>query len=195
MTDNENKQPEELGEDPEVLADIARATKELTDYLKELDVDIDYWEADWRDTKDLIEGSFGLMQKHPGWSVTYVGGDEFGIDANYVLFSSKPLEWDAVHKIFDLIVEQGAELPEPYVPVCPKCNAKIEVLVSTFKAEVPVRACIENGILDVAWDPDLRMKDVVTDDEVDFWRCPECDAELFTGDQDAEMTKFLKGGD
>jgi hypothetical protein len=111
---DQNKQTnEELGEDPEILEDIAKASAKLEDLLRQNEIELDYVEADWRDTEDLITNAFNMHNKHPGWHMTYFNGDEFGIDANYVFFTSKPVDESVIHEAARLIIDEGAELPEP----------------------------------------------------------------------------------
>jgi len=126
----ENEQTEEeLGEDPEILKDRAEATGKLKELLHKNEIQVDYWEADWKDTEDLITGAFSLHKKHPGWQMAYVNGDELGIDSNYVLFTSKPVDESVVHEIMSLIVEEGAELPElPPEPQCPTCGDPLVII-------------------------------------------------------------------
>lgn len=180
---------EELGENSGVLTDIAHATAELKALLQSQNLEIDYVEADWMDPKGLIEGAAKIMQEHPSWLVIYLNGDEFGIDADYVLFTSKPVLNKTARHIMDLIINEGAELPELPTPTCPKCGVAIHYLVGS----VPIKACIVNGELytDLI---DVKLSDCVDDYEPDVWCCPECDAELFNAGKARDMALFLREG-
>ncbi|KKL62220.1 hypothetical protein LCGC14_2187450, partial [marine sediment metagenome] len=79
--------------------------------LKLHDIEVDYHEADWKDTKELIEGAHAMYLKHPGWLMYYASGDTWGIDANYVFFTSKPVDNEVIDSIGEYIIEYGADLP------------------------------------------------------------------------------------
>lgn len=185
-------------EDQEVLANIKKATKDLAELLKLHDLDVDYYEADWKDTEDLIMGAHDLILKHPGWSIYYIGGDTYGIDCNFVFFTSKSVGEDVVEEIGRLIEDEGAELDEvlPKKPTCPKCMQEIECLIGESPAIVPEKAILLDGELDFEFLGGLRIGDLVTGTP-DSWNCPECDEVLFdTKDPDYadKMLVFLKGG-
>lgn len=188
----ENKSNEQLGEDPQILADIAKATQELANFLKLHSIEVDYCEADWRDTESLILSAHSLMLRHPGWWPHYIGGDTFGIDSNYVFFTSKPVSDEVVEKIGDLIVNEGAELKEPPVPKCPKCGKAIECLTGSYPAAIPAVAHVVGGELCINWMDGIKMGDVISDEQVESWHCPLCDELLFRTGEEAEMAAFLK---
>jgi len=190
----EEKTNERLGEDPGILADIANATRDLADFLKLHDIEVDYCEADWKDGQGLAEGVGKLCLKHPGWSMYYFGGDTWGIDANFMFFTSREVEREVVEKIGEYIVEFGADLPEEVVPpkpVCPKCGMEIELLCGGYSAVVPAKACISEGELYIDIIDGIKVYDVI-EGEVETWHCPECDAELFNAGEEDKMTAFLK---
>lgn len=193
----ESKTDEQLGEDPEVAKEIAEATKNLADFLSANQLEVDYYEADWRDTKGLIEGAHKLILEHPDWQLYYVGGDAFGIDANYVLLTSKPVKEDVVLKIGDYIVNLGAELPEeviPPKPKCPKCGEEIEMLMGVYSASVSGWASILNGELNLQLEESFKLRDIIDEDSA-TWHCPRCDEQLFKAGEEDKMTVFLKGGE
>jgi len=182
------------GEDPEILADIAKATQDLAVLLKLHNIEVDYCEADWKDNKGLIEDAHTLMLKHPDWHLCYFSGDTWGIDSNFVFFTSREVEDEVVEEIGEYIIEFGAELPEEVVPpkpVCPKCGMEIELLCGGYSAVVPAKACISEGELYIDIIDGIKVYDVI-EGEVETWHCPECDAELFKAGEEAEMTAFLK---
>jgi len=198
MTENETGG--QLGEDPEVTKEIAEATKSLADFLSANQLKVDYYEADWRDTKGLIEGAHELILKHPDWQLHYVGGDAFGIDANYVLLTSKSVEEDIILKIGDYIVNLGAELPEvvvPPKPKCPECGEEIDTLKGYAPTSVPLLVYVdEKNTLHLEMVDGLRLKDLIDEyDSPSGWFCPSCGSLLF-GDnpyEKGEMEKFLIG--
>ena len=190
----EDKPNKQLGEDPAILADIAKATRDLADLLKLHGIEVDYCEADWRDGLELAEGVRELVLKHPGWSMYYFSGGTWGIDSNFVFFTSKQVGEDVVERIGELIVEEGAELPGEVVPPkpkCPKCGKVIDGLSGTYPAIVCGYASILNGVLDTQFDEQTKVWEIIDEDGA-VWCCPECDAELFKAGQEAEMTAFLK---
>jgi hypothetical protein len=197
MADEErNRQTEEeLGEDPRILEDIAEATGKLEDLLRRNEIELDYWEADWRDTEGLITGALDMHKKYPSWHVTYFSGDELGIDANYVFFTSKPVDDSVIHEAARLIIDEGAELLELPTLKCPKCGKVIDCLVGSYPASVPAMARIIDGGLYMDWMEDIKIGDVITG-EVETWCCPECDEVLFSKEDPDwldKMTVFLKG--
>lgn len=190
----ENKADEQLGEDPEVLKEQANATQNLADFLKLHNIEVDYHEADWKDGQGLAEGIRDLCLKHPGWSMYYFSGDTWGIDSNFVFFTSRHVESEVVEKIGEFIVEFGADLPEdiiPPKPKCPKCGKEIEGLMGNYPAVVGGYASILDGELNLQLNESYHLWELVDEDSV-IWSCPECDAELFKAGQEAEMTAFLK---
>lgn len=190
----ENKTGEHPGEDPEVIKEIAEATKNLADFLSASQLEVDYYEADWRDTKELIEGAHELILKHPDWQLHYVGGDTFGIDANYVLLTSNPVGEDVILKIGDYLINLGAELPKEVVPPkpkCPKCGKEIDILCSSYQAIISGWANIVDGELNMQLVEDCKLYELIDEGSV-IWSCPECEAELFRAGQEAEMIAFLR---
>lgn len=188
-----NKPNEQLGEDPVILKEIAKATRDLADLLIPHDLEIDYCEADWRDTEGLIEAVHDLIVKHPGWSLHYFSGDTWGIDTNYVLFTSKPVPRELAEGIGKYVIELGAELPGEVVPPkpkCPKCGKETKYLVGAYQATIPGRASILDGELELQLDEESHLWELIDEDSVK-WYCPECDAELFKAGQEDEMTAFL----
>lgn len=89
-----------------------KGTLKLKKLLSRLNLELDGCEADYKDTESLILDAHKLIIKHPGWHMTYVSGDEFGIDSNYVFFTSRFVEHDVICKIGSLLVNEGADLPE-----------------------------------------------------------------------------------
>jgi hypothetical protein len=110
MTKEKNQEIQESKEDREATAEQAKATQKLKDMLERLDMQVDYAEADWKDTETLVTESYKIMVKHPDWHLHYIAGDEFGIDANYVFLTSKPAYHGTVREIARLIIDEGAEL-------------------------------------------------------------------------------------
>ena len=189
----ENKPNEQPGEDPEVLADIAKATRDLADLLKLHDIDVDYCEADWKDTEELIEHVHDLIVRYPGWSMHYFSGDTWSIDSNFVFFISNPVPRELAEKIGEYVAMLGAELPGeviPPKPKCPKCVMEIEYLVGSYAAVVEGRASILNGVLDTQLEEGCKSWEIIDEDSA-VWCCPGCGAELFRAGQEAEMTAFL----
>lgn len=188
-----DKTNEQLGEDPKILKDIAKAIKDLADFLKLHDIKVDYCEADWKDTEGLVEDACKLRIEHPNWTMYYFCGDTWGIDANYVFFTSNAVPREVVEKIGEYIVEFGAELPEEVVPPkpkCPKCGKEIEHLVGVYKATASGWVNILDGKLNLQLEEDLKPWEMIDEDSA-VWYCPECEAELFRAGQEAEMTAFL----
>jgi len=186
---------EQPGEDPEILAAVAEATEKLRVRLLQLNIEVDYIEADWKDDKSLVEESFRLIQKHPGWLLHYINGDTFGIDSNYVFFTSAPVSDEVVEEIARLIVDEGAELLEPPKPKCPKCGKEISFLEGSYKAIVSAIASVVDGELNIQLQEDVKPYEIIDEDSV-IWCCPECDETLFSA-EDADMIDkmivFLKG--
>lgn len=177
---------QEQGEDPKVLAEIAKATRDLADFLAANQLEVDYCEADWRDTEGLIEEAHKLILKHPGWSLYYIGGDRFGIDSNYVFFTSKPVSDDLVETIGNLIVNEGAELPEevaPPKPKCPKCEAEISRLDYHETKDYDSEVDLVDGRL-------VYSHEAIDVGERGF-ACPECGKDICKDDEAA--INFLKG--
>lgn len=188
-----NKPNKQLGEDPAILKEIAKATRDLADLLKFHNLEVDYCEADWRDTEGLIEAAHDQIVKHPSWSLHYFGGDTWGIDTNYVFFISKPVPRELAEKIGEYAIELGAELPGEVVPPkpkCPKCSKEMDYLIGTYAAVISGRANILNGVLDMQLEEEPKVWEIIDEDSA-VWCCPECDAELFKAGQEAEMTAFL----
>ena len=190
----------QLGEDPEVIKGIAEATKNLADFLSANQLEVDYYEADWRDTKGLIEGAHELILKHPDWQLHYVGGDAFGIDANYVFLTSRPVEDGIILEIGDYIVNLGAELPEEVVPPkpkCPKCGEEIDTLKGYAPTSVPLFVYIdEENTLHLEIVDGLRLRDVIDEyDSPSGWSGPSCGSVLFGNNpyERGKMEKFLIG--
>jgi len=189
--DTVNEQP---GEDPEILKDIANATQGLAVFLKLHDLEVDYWEADWKDGQELAEGTRKLCLKHPSWMMYYFSGDTWGIDANFVFFTSRAVESEVVEKIGELIVEYGAELPEEVVhpkPVCPKCGKVLDGLSVSWRASIPGIASIVDGELYTDTMDGLHLGELVDEDTAVYF-CPLCDEQLFKAGQETEMIAFLK---
>lgn len=185
----ENKTDEQLGEDPKILKEQQEATKRLADMLKRHEVEVDYCEADWRDTKDLIESAHALILKHPGWSLYYFSGDTWGIDSNYVFFTSRPVPEELVEMVGRYIVDEGAELPQeviPPKPKCPRCGAEIESLVGYYSAVVTGYVKLSGGNLDFWLDDDINdLKDIIDNESVS-WHCSVCNEELFRAGEECE---------
>lgn len=195
-TDNGKGNDKGEDEDGEEAQEMQEATQKLAALMKEHDIEVDYAEADWKDTQGLIEEAHDLIIKHPGWDLTYVNGDEFGIDDNFVFFTSKPVDDDVVIEIGRLIVDEGAELPDEEKakrPVCPKCGREIDCLVSSLPAAVPIVIALHDSELDWYYQDGLEMSDIVTDFPPDDWFCPECNEQLFMNDP-VIIKAFLGGG-
>lgn len=188
----QNIQAGQTGEDPGALTAVAKATEDLKALLDQHNLEVDYVGADWRDTESLIEESHKVILRHPGWGLHYINGDNLGIDANYVFFTSKLVDDDVVMKIAHLIVGEGGELPQPFMPECPGCGEGLDSLIGCYPASVPAEATIINGVLIIDLVDGLKITDVITD-KVESWHCPNCEKELFKADEEGKMTSFLKG--
>ena len=179
---------EKPGEDPEIIKERTHATEELSASLKILDIEVDYWEGDWKDSRGLADGVHDLCHRHPGWSMYYFSGDTWGIDSNYVFFISKEVGHEVVEKIGDFISE-GAVLPgkasQPN-PECPKCGAPINDLTGFYAATVVGYVKLDCGQLSYGLDDDVNdLKDIIDEDNVS-WHCPVCNEELFRAGEECE---------
>jgi len=173
----------------------AKATNDLADFLKLHDIEVDYYEADWKDGQELAEGTRKLCLKHPSWSMYYFVGDTWGIDDNFVFFASKPVEDEVIEKIGELIVGFGAELPKEYTapkPKCPNCGKELDGLEVSYDATVGGYASILNGELDISLQEDTNLYDILLENTAIFC-CTECGEELFADSEDDRVTAFLKG--
>lgn len=190
---------EQLGEDPEVLKEQEEASRRLAELLKRHNVEVDYCEADWRDTKGLIEAAHALVLKHPKWSLCYIGGDVWGIDSNYVFFTSRPVDEGLIELIGRHIVNEGADLPEeavPPKPKCPKCGEEITMLVCYYPATVTGYVQLEDNRSGLFFRLNDELNDVneLVDDSNVSSCCPNCNAELFMAGEENqdEILAFLK---
>jgi len=127
-------------EDEEVLAEEAKATKELADLLKELDIQADYFIHDWKATADHITDIAKFLQSHPGWVLYFFiegycfeGGSG---DDHVTVLTSKPIPEDKAEKIADLVYNYSAdppEYPEPEAVMvgcshCATCGGTLNLL-------------------------------------------------------------------
>lgn len=162
---------------------------------------VEYISADWKNVEELVDAilttEFDILRasKKVFQPFEEIEGGH-GSSDDYVLIAiSGEADDDELDIVFDLMHNLGADIPELQElpePRCPKCGKKVEVLLGGYPAVVPAKAIIIDGELYIDAIKDYKTCDVIMDDPP-TWHCPECDAELFTADQEDEMTKFLKG--
>lgn len=179
------------GEEGERELEIRKATEELAAFLQQHDIKVYYVEQDWKDMDDLLADAIRMNEQYPTWSYMYMSGDTWGIDSNFVFFTSKQVDVEVVEKIGNYIYSQGAELPgdaEPKYPHCPKCGAVIlEALPGSYDAEVGSLIGLSDGKLSIIED-DVGP---ISEEGSGKWWCPSCEKVLFRSGQEPEILAFL----
>jgi len=147
-----------MPEDEEILAEEAKATKELADLLEELGVHADYFIHDWKATPEHITDISKFLQSHTGWipyffqeGYMFEGGSG---DDHVTVLTSQPIPEDKAEKIADLIYNYGAETPDIPQPEtilsgcshCPTCGDTLNSLsteddVATTHEHLKCSAC------------------------------------------------------